>query len=131
MADRQHTAKGLQFLLGRPVARRGQVAVDDFDGDKPAVRRLGRPDFAEPAAAEPNVGQAVLKLLGIDAFVADPELTTLLESIPRAEPGKSFGLSPAAAQVLESARAQSSKLGYRYVGTEHLLLGILAAGDSG
>lgn len=40
------------------------------------------------------------------------------------------GLTPRVKRIIESAQAESTRMGNRYIGSEHLLLGILSEGDS-
>jgi len=59
-------------------------------------------------------------------------LTDLVEKyVGRGEPGQpAQGLTPRAKRVIELAVGSASQLGHRYVGTEHLLLGILREHES-
>jgi len=55
MADGEDAAEGFEFLLGTMVGVAGaaEVAENEFDGFMDAAGRLGLPDFAEAAAAQP------------------------------------------------------------------------------
>ena len=59
-------------------------------------------------------------------------LTDLVEKyVGRGEPGQpAQGLTPRAKRVIELAVSSAAQLGHRYVGTEHLLLGILREHES-
>ena len=46
------------------------------------------------------------------------------------ETGETLGFTPRTKRVVESAFIEARKLGYNYIGTEHLLIGILREGDS-
>ena len=53
------------------------------------------------------------------------------ELIGREEPiSDTTGFTPRTKRVIENAFIESRKLGYNYIGTEHLLIGILREGDS-
>jgi ATP-dependent Clp protease ATP-binding subunit ClpC len=77
-------------------------------------------------AAEPEVGQVVLKNLDIDP---DDLAGYLTENMPKDQKEYSAGvapdLSPRAKQALELAWHAARNLEHDYVGSEHLLLGLL------
>ncbi len=59
-------------------------------------------------------------------------LAKLAEQVGRGEPGQSLlqGLTPRTKHIIEIASAEAARLGHSYVGTEHLLLGVLHESDS-
>jgi ATP-dependent Clp protease ATP-binding subunit ClpC len=122
----------LSFSLALRGFTDGAIKVVS-DARKEAIRnghRFVTPDHILVALAtgKAGIGQALLKRLGVDAQ-ADPARAS--ESCPQDERPKTLGLNPAAGQVLELAAAEARKLGNNFVGTEHLILGILGAGDNG
>ena len=44
--------------------------------------------------------------------------------------GETLGFTPRTKRVIENAFLEARKLGYNYIGTEHLLIGIMREGDS-
>jgi len=75
-----------------------------------------------------SVAQRILADFGLETDL----LTDLVEKyVGRGEPGQpTQGLTPRAKRVIELAVGSASQLGHRYVGTEHLLLGILREHES-
>ena len=75
-----------------------------------------------------GLGAKILRENGLDADL----IGSLLERfVGRGTPGQpAQGLTPRAKRVIELAVAEASRLGHNYVGTEHLLLGILREPDS-
>ena len=47
-----------------------------------------------------------------------------------AQTGDTLGFTPRAKRVIENAFIEARKLGYNYIGTEHILIGILREADS-
>ena len=78
------------------------------------------------ARAGSGVGAAVLRNLGIDLH----DITQVIRRVMSdgAEPVSidKIRLSPIAKRVIEHAREEARNLNHNYVGTEHLLLGLLA-----
>lgn len=55
----------------------------------------------------------------------------IIELVGREEPvEETFGFTPRSKRIIEIAFIEARKLGYNYIGTEHLLIGILREGDS-
>ena len=55
----------------------------------------------------------------------------IVELVGQEEPiDGTYGFTPRTKRVLENAFIEARKLGYNYIGTEHLLIGILREGDS-
>ena len=75
-----------------------------------------------------GLGAKVLRDAGMD----DKLVTELIERfVGRGTPGTpAQGLTPRAKRVIELAMADAARLGHNYVGTEHLLMGILREPDS-
>ncbi|MGE4353799.1 MAG: ATP-dependent Clp protease ATP-binding subunit [Oscillospiraceae bacterium] len=75
-----------------------------------------------------GLGAKVLRDSGID----DKLVSELIERfVGRGTPGiPAQGLTPRAKRVIELAMADANRLGHNYVGTEHLLMGILREPDS-
>jgi ATP-dependent Clp protease ATP-binding subunit ClpC len=79
-----------------------------------------------------GVGAAVLKELGVEARHVKLEVETQLRLRPEeAAPEGELTLTPEAKQVIEYARVEAQNLNHNYVGTEHLLLGLLRASQGG
>jgi ATP-dependent Clp protease ATP-binding subunit ClpC len=67
------------------------------------------------------------------AGITDAALTQkAMEIVGRGEPGEQplQGLTPRAKRVVDLAGEEASRLGHNFIGTEHLLLGVLHEGDS-
>jgi ATP-dependent Clp protease ATP-binding subunit ClpC len=76
-----------------------------------------------------SVGVRVLVNMNVDL----PTLQTATESSMEgadADIPTGFGLTPAAKRVIELAIDEARRLGHSYIGTEHLLLGLVREGDS-
>ena len=55
----------------------------------------------------------------------------IVELVGKEEPvDETLGFTPRTKRVIENAFIEARKLGYNYIGTEHLLIGILREGDS-
>ncbi|MCU0488149.1 MAG: ATP-dependent Clp protease ATP-binding subunit [Anaerolineales bacterium] len=72
---------------------------------------------------EGGVAGRVLRELGLDADRVQ-EIIERLVSPGQASPGK-IDLSPGTQQVLEFAVEEARRMGHHYIGTEHLLLGLM------
>ena len=79
---------------------------------------------------EPNgLGGTVLRRNGLDVETA---LSLLEERSGRGAPGQPLqGLTSRSRQILHQAAADADRLGHSYVGTEHVLLGILRSPECG
>lgn len=79
-----------------------------------------------------GVGANVLKNLGVDL----PEVVLAVAKLTRSDPDNDLDTKGKLSQtvdakkVLEFAIGESGRLGHKYVGTEHLLLGLLGVKDS-
>ena len=75
-----------------------------------------------------GVASKVLENQEVDAEVI---IDKIEELIGKEEPiEETLGFTPRTKRVIESAFIEARKLGYNYIGTEHLLIGILREGDS-
>ena len=75
-----------------------------------------------------GVASKVLENQGIDAQSIIDKIEELIgKEIPIEE---TLGFTPRTKRVIEIAFIEARKLGYNYIGTEHLLIGILREGDS-
>lgn len=70
-----------------------------------------------------GIGAKVLMNLGLDLNLVRKSVTSLVS--PGREKTKNIGLTPRVKKVLELANDEAQKWGVNYVGTEHLLLGIV------
>ena len=58
-------------------------------------------------------------------------ISKIIELIGKEEPiNETLGFTPRTKRVVENAFIEARKLGYNYIGTEHMLIGILREGDS-
>ena len=70
------------------------------------------------------------KVLGNQEVRPDGIIDKVIELIGQEEPiSETLGFTPRTKRVLENAFIEARKLGYNYIGTEHLLIGILREGD--
>lgn len=77
-----------------------------------------------------GVGTGVLQRLGVTLETLTAEVERVLAGVPKA---LTFGEPPfteSGKRVLELSIAEARHLGYKYIGTEHLLLGIVREGQS-
>ncbi|MBQ3408391.1 MAG: ATP-dependent Clp protease ATP-binding subunit [Clostridia bacterium] len=71
------------------------------------------------------------KVLQDQGVTAEKVLEAIDELIGRAEPiDKPMGFTPRTKRVIENAFVEAKKMGNDYIGTEHLLIGIMVEGDS-
>lgn len=75
-----------------------------------------------------GVASRVLENQSIDAEKIENEIIDLIGKGEKIE--KTSGFTPRTKRVLENSFIEAKKVGYDYIGTEHLLLGILREGDS-
>ncbi|MBR6258605.1 MAG: ATP-dependent Clp protease ATP-binding subunit ClpC, partial [Oscillospiraceae bacterium] len=76
-----------------------------------------------------GIGSKVLKKAGLDADLIE---NIIEKNVGRGESGVMpvQGLTPMAKRVIELAVAEANRLGHGFVGTEHLLMGILREYES-
>ncbi|MBR2743894.1 MAG: ATP-dependent Clp protease ATP-binding subunit [Clostridia bacterium] len=71
------------------------------------------------------------KVLQDQGLTSEKVLEEIDELIGRAEPSdKPVGFTPRTKRVIENAFLEAKKMGNDYIGTEHLLIGIMVEGDS-
>ena len=71
------------------------------------------------------------KVLSNQEVTEDKVIDKVQELIGTEEPkGETLGFTPRTKRVIENAFIEARKLGYNYIGTEHLLIGIMREGDS-
>jgi hypothetical protein len=81
------------------------------------------------AKEDTGVAAAVVRNLGLDLARARRDVERLLEPGPSAVAAKSVPLTPRAQNVIEYAFEEAAALNHEYVGSEHLLLGLLRERD--
>jgi ATP-dependent Clp protease ATP-binding subunit ClpA len=81
-------------------------------------------------AEEGGVAAVVLSRAGVDLVLAREEVDRLVGANGRPAPGSSPPFTPRAKKALEHALRAALSLGHSYIGTEHLLLGILDEEDT-
>ncbi len=70
------------------------------------------------------------KVLGNQEVIPTEIIDQIIELIGQEEPiPETLGFTPRTKRVFENAFIEARKLGYNYIGTEHLLIGILREGD--
>ena len=70
------------------------------------------------------------KVLGNQEVTPDGIIDKIVELIGQEAPiTQTLGFTPRTKRVIENAFMEARKLGYNYIGTEHLLIGILREGD--
>src|SRR5437016_45508 len=72
-----------------------------------------------------GVAANVLQNLNIDLRTVRLEVEKIVQAAADAVPSKKLPQTPRAKKVIEYALEESRKLNHNYVGTEHLLLGLL------
>jgi len=73
-----------------------------------------------------GIGANVLKSFGVDLRKVRPEVGKLVKSGPDVIVMTKLPQAPEATKVVECAVAEARSLGHGYVGSEHLLLGLIA-----
>ncbi|NUN51561.1 MAG: hypothetical protein HUU06_02075 [Planctomycetaceae bacterium] len=76
-----------------------------------------------------GVAAQVLKNLDVSLFKVRAELERLVEPEGGPAPGLRLSFTPRARRVLDFSREEARNLGHNFVGTEHLLLGLLRESD--
>ena len=77
---------------------------------------------------EDDVAAHVLERLGVELAKVRTAVEFIIGRGDRPTPGQ-VGLTPRAKRVIELAIDESRRLGHRYIGTEHLLLGLVREGE--
>ena len=75
-----------------------------------------------------GVASKVLQNRGVTAEKIENEIADLVGT--GGEIDETLGFTPRTKRVLENSYIEARKLGYDYIGTEHLLIGIMREGDS-
>ena len=71
------------------------------------------------------------KVLENQEIISENIANKIIDLVGKEEPVKeTWGFTPRTKYVLENAFIEAKKLGYNYIGTEHLLMGLLKEGDS-
>ena len=71
------------------------------------------------------------KVLENQGVKPEDVINVIVDLIGNEEPiSGTLGFTPRTKRVIENAFIEARKLGYNYIGTEHLLIGILKEGDS-
>ncbi len=76
-----------------------------------------------------GVAAAVLTSLGLDSENIRVEVERLVQPGPGKVMGEDIPFTPRAKKVIELAMDEARSLGHNYIGTEHLLLGLIREGD--
>jgi ATP-dependent Clp protease ATP-binding subunit ClpC len=76
-----------------------------------------------------GVAVIILEKMGVDLGIARLEVEKAVGSGPETKTAGSVPFTPRVKKVLQLARQEAQNLGHDYVGTEHLLLGLLAEGE--
>jgi hypothetical protein len=82
------------------------------------------------ASIDDGLATKILEDMGVAAHKVRNAIGSLIASrVPRTDLPP--GLTPASKKVVELAAEEARRLNHRYIGTEHLLLGLLREGESG
>ena len=149
LAERQGTSlsDAVRFAIREVAWRRGLAGTE---GDKfterarkvfqaaseEAARRRQAPIGVEHlllSLLAEREGRAALTLatLGVDLDLAYEQVERLVAAHPSPTPWQgNLGLADEAKRAIEAAVSEVNRLGHQYVGTEHLLLGLLAEDGS-
>lgn len=76
-----------------------------------------------------GVAARVLRNMGVDLADARRSVEKIIGRGDRIVLGSSIGLTPRAKKVMELAGDEARRLDHHYIGTEHLLLGLLREGE--
>ena len=77
-----------------------------------------------------GVASKVLENQNITPEKIEAEIEELIGSVPKLTPETTIGFTPRTKRVIENAFREARKLGSEYIGTEHILVGIMLEGDS-
>ena len=72
---------------------------------------------------------AMLKKLNVDLTGLKREIEKMVAPSKEVSPGSEIPFTPQAKKVLEYAISEARSLGHNYIGTEHLLLGLIREGE--
>jgi ATP-dependent Clp protease ATP-binding subunit ClpC len=76
-----------------------------------------------------GVAARVLRDLGVNPYQVRRIVEETVGRGPRANIGPTSGLTPRTKRVIELAVEEARRMGHHYIGTEHLLLGLIREGD--
>lgn len=76
-----------------------------------------------------GVGARVLKNMGVDLADVRASVEKIIKRGDRVVVGGAIGLTPRAKKVVELAMVEARSLDHHYIGTEHLLLGLVHEGE--
>jgi ATP-dependent Clp protease ATP-binding subunit ClpC len=79
-------------------------------------------------AIEPGVGRVALERLGFDFQREKQAIVALVVGAPPGSPNRGQSFSEEVKRMIVLAAAASKELGHEYVGTEHLIVGLLRCG---
>ncbi len=77
-----------------------------------------------------GVASKVLENQNISAEAIEGKIIELIGRDDEAENKQALGFTPRTKRIIENSFIEAKKIGYDYIGTEHLLIGILREGDS-
>ena len=77
-----------------------------------------------------GVASKVLENQNISPEKIEEEIEDLIGSVPKMQQDSTIGFTPRTKRVIENAFREARKLGSEFIGTEHLLIGIMLEGDS-
>lgn len=76
-----------------------------------------------------GIAAQVLKGLGVDSAKIVQRIEQLIGRGEGSEPGQLMGLTPRSKRVLELSYLEARRMQHNYVGTEHILLGLIREGE--
>lgn len=111
------------------------LAKEVFQGAQDSAARLGHSYVGSEhlllglTGASHGVAARVMSAYGVDQGSVT---RAIVSRLGRGEPGAipTQGLTPRAKRVVELAVAEANRMGHNYIGTEHLLMGIIRERDS-
>ena len=77
-----------------------------------------------------GVASKVLENQGVTFDKVEAEIEELIGSVPKLSEETTIGFTPRTKRVIENAFREARKLGSEFIGTEHILIGIMLEGDS-
>ena len=77
-----------------------------------------------------GVASKVLESQGVTSDKIESEIEELIGSVPKLSEETTIGFTPRTKRVIENAFREARKLGSEFIGTEHILIGIMLEGDS-
>ena len=77
-----------------------------------------------------GVASKVLENQGVVPEKIEAEIEELIGSVPKLSEETTIGFTPRTKRVIENSYREARKLGSEFIGTEHILIGIMLEGDS-